>query len=464
MIRRLKNKVSRKFKDDDFSEIVKKSASGFLISTVGRLLGFVEQWIMTNLYGAALLGVYRLCFSYLNLIGIFGRFGIDAATTRFVAQFRKQGEDGKVLDVFRLGYRIVTRLAVGLCILLIIAAPFLSRFIYHDPALTVEFQIIAVGIIFFVLSGVIEEGIRGLKKIKQFTWINNVSTQGLMIVLLLLGLLLKDKSYVINISYVISLGFTFILGITYWKKFAPKAVQKVNSITRKELLQVSIPLLSAKYLTVLYTMIATPIMAAFVSIEDVGIFNAAARLTAFATMPLIAVNNITGPKFAESFLDADQKKLRNNVYTSTRLIFWSCMPIMFLFFLMPKLLLSIWGPEFISDEAILTFHIINIGQAVNFATGPVTQLLNMTGRQKITQGYAIVTTVVSIALCFILIPDWGLGLGMVGAAIATSTGRTILNLGCALHIYITMGINTIYNPFRDLARIAGTRRQSGSDN
>ncbi len=126
---------------------------------------------------------------------------------------------------------------------------------------------------------------------------------------------------------------------------------------------------------------------------------------------------------------------------------------MLVFFLFPKFLLSFWGEEFTTTEAIITFHIINAGQVVNFMTGPVTQLLNMTGRQRVTQRYAAITTFTSIALSFVFIPQWGLGMGIMGAALATSIGRTILNLGCAIHIYSTMKVNTVYNPFTDLIKL-----------
>lgn len=108
--------------------------------------------------------------------------------------------------------------------------------------------------------------------------------------------------------------------------------------------------------------------------------------------------------------------------------------------------MGVYGSEFISQEAIFTFAVINLGQVVNFMTGPVTQLLNMTGRQLVTQRYAILTTITSIVLSVLLIPS----MGMLGAAIATAIARTVLNLGCSLHIYFTMGINTIYNPLSDV--------------
>jgi O-antigen/teichoic acid export membrane protein len=367
------------------------------------------------------------------------------AISRFVAQYRKQNRYDLVNEIYQLGMRLVFPIAVVLTLGIFFLAPVLSERVYHKDY-TTYIQIFAIGIIFFVLSGVIEEGIRGLKKIKEYTWINNVSTQAFSTVVLLIALLFTTNIYVVNISYVAGLIFTFVLGVYYWYKFVPHQKITEPQLKRKDLLAVSLPMLSAKYLTTLYTWLGTLILAAYVLDEHVGIFNGAARMSAFATMPLIAVNNISGPKFAEAFGENDETALRKTVRLSTRLIFWTAMPIMLAFYLFPKLILGIYGEEFISDEAILTFAIINAGQVINFMTGPVTQLLNMTGRQLVTQRYAIATTITSIVLSFLLIPS----MGMIGAAIATAVARTVLNLGCAIHIYATMKIVTIYNPFADL--------------
>lgn len=141
-----------------------------------------------------------------------------------------------------------------------------------------------------------------------------------------------SSDIIVNISYVIGLILTFILGAYYWFKYIPYEKIKVKTISRKELLAVSLPMLSAKYLTTLYTWLGTLILAAYVADDSVGIFNGAARMSAFATMPLIAINNISGPKFAEAFGENDQKAINKTVRLSTRLIFWTCMPIMAAFF------------------------------------------------------------------------------------------------------------------------------------
>ncbi|HQU76153.1 MAG TPA: flippase [Chitinophagales bacterium] len=445
MIRKVRDKIRKAFRDGDFSEIFKKSASGFFISVLGRNFGFVQQLVITNYYGAAAFGVFRVCFSILSLVGIAGRFGVDMAISRFVAQYRKQNRYDLVNEIFQMGLRLVFPIAVILTIGVFFLSPALSEHVYHKPY-TGYIQIFAIGILFFVLSGVIEEGIRGLKKIKEYTWINNVSTQAFSTIILLVALFFTTNPYMVNISYVAGLIFTFILGIYYWYKFVPHQKIEEPQLKRKDLLAVSLPMLSAKYLTTLYTWLGTLILAAYVTDDHVGIFNGAARMSAFATMPLIAVNNISGPRFAEAFGENDEKSLRKTVRLSTRLIFWTAMPIMAAFYLFPKTILGIYGDEFNTSDAILTFAVINAGQVVNFMTGPVTQLLNMTGRQLVTQRYAIITTITSIGLSFLLIPS----MGMLGAAIATAVARTVLNLGCALHIYFTMKIVTIYNPFADL--------------
>lgn len=455
MIQKIRKKINKKFKDKDFSEIFKKGATGFFISLIGRPLGLIQVAIITNYFGADANGVFRVCFSIFSLVVILGRFGVDMAISRFIAQYRKQNKMDLVNEVFQRAMRIVLPIALFLSVAVFLLAPAITHYYYHDKPYTVPIQIFSIGIFFSILSGVIEEGIRGLKKIKEYSWINNVSTQAAACILMLACMLFTTNTLNVEITYVIALVFTFILGVYYWFKFVPYQKIEKPQLSNKELLRVSLPMLSAKYLTTLYTWVDTLILAAYVSDTDVSTYNVAARVTAFATLPLIAINNISGPKFAEAFGESDTKQLKKTVHISTRLVFWTCMPIMLAFLLVPKLFLFVFGEECTTPEALLAFHIINIGQIVNFLTGPVTVFLNMTGRQRISQLYAAITMVTSIALCFILVPMYGL----LGAAIATAAARTVLNLGCALHVYFTTGISTFYNPLTDVQAFLNRRKK-----
>jgi|GEM_PF-601318 len=479
MISKIFKKIKRKFRDEDFSEIFKKGFSGTIISLIGRFSGYLLIMVITWLYGQEAMGVYTVGLSILSIVGIFGRFGVDIAMSRFVAQYGAANRWDLIIHTYKNALKIVVPLGLLLSAGTYFLLPYLTDQFFDktEPEYeryTMFMQIFAVSILFYVLGGLSEECIKGLKKTKQYNWISHVINQLVAILLLLLfGLFSKDQLWV-NLSYCLGVFVAFLVAQVLWlhylknpdkastellSKKVKKGKQSAESaniiakiteshqpISTGELLKVSAPMLSAKYLTMIYTWVDILILAKYAAETQVAIYRVATRLTSLATIPLISINAIAGPKFAEAHGINDQKKLNNSVKQATRLIFWSCMPILILFLVFPKFCLWTFGKDFTGTEAVLVFVIVTLGQAANILTGPVTVLLNMTGRQKVTMYYALATVIIDISLNLILIPKYGI----IGAAIATSISRTILNLGCAVQIYFMMGISTIYNPFTDI--------------
>ena len=479
MINKLKKKIARKFGDQDFSEIFKKGFSGTIISLVGRFTGYLLLIVIGRIYGEEAMGVYTVGLSILSIVGIFGRFGVDMAMSRFVAQYSAADRWDLVQHTYKIALKIVVPIGAFLSAATFFIIPFFTDNLF-DPAApdfekyTFFMQIFAVSILFYVLGGLSEECIKGLKKTKQFNWISQFVNQLVAIVFLLIfGIFSKDQLWV-NLSYCIGIFVAFLIAQFFWiyylknptiarSEFFVKKdkklkkdeqissplnviIAKQEKISSGELIKVSAPMMSAKYLTMIYTWLDILILAWYAKEPVVAIYRVATRLTSLATIPLISINAIAGPKFAEAFGANDDKRLQNSVKQATRLIFWSCVPILLLFLVFPKFCLWTFGKGFTTEEAIIVFIIVTLGQAANVLTGPVTVLLNMTGRQKVTMYYALATVVIDVGLNLILIPMYGI----IGAAIATAVSRTVLNLGCALQIYFTMGINTIYNPFADL--------------
>lgn len=480
MISKLKKKIVRKFGDQDFSEIFKKGFSGTIISLVGRVTGYLLLMVIGWLYGQEAMGVYTVGLSILSIVGIFGRFGVDMAMSRFVAQYSAANRWDLVQHTYKIALKIVIPISVFLSAATFFIIPYFTDNLFDPTApdfdkYTLYMQIFAVSILFYVLGGLSEECIKGLKKTKQFNWISHVVNQLVAILLLLVfGIFSKDQLWV-NLSYCIGVFVAFLIAQFLWiyylknpviakseffvkkgkkiKKGEPAQValnsiiESYEKISTPELLKVSAPMMSAKYLTMIYTWLDILILAWYATEPMVAIYRVATRLTSLATIPLISINAIAGPKFAEAYGAKDDKRLQNSVRQATRMIFWSCVPFLLLFLIFPKFCLWTFGKGFTTEEAIIVFIIVTLGQAANVLTGPVTVLLNMTGRQKVTMYYALATVVIDVGLNLILIPMYGI----IGAAIATAVSRTVLNLGCALQIYFTMGINTIYNPFADIS-------------
>ncbi len=479
MISKLKKKIVRKFGDQDFSEIFKKGFSGTVISLIGRVTGYVLLMVISWLYGQEAMGVYTVGLSILSIVGIFGRFGVDMAMSRFVAQYSAANRWDLVEHTYKVALRIVIPISATLSAATFFIIPYFTDNLFDETApdfakYTFYMQIFAVSILFYVMGGLSEECIKGLKKTKQYNWISQVVNQlAAIIFLLIFGIFSKDQLWV-NLSYCIGIFIAFLVAQFFWLYYLrnpekamseffvkkSKGIKKANEnqealnaiiqthqkITTKELVTISAPMMSAKYLTMIYTWLDILILAWYATEPMVAIYRVATRLTSLTTIPLVSINSIAGPKFAEAYGAKDDKRLQNSVKQATRLIFWSCVPILLIFLVFPKFCLWTFGKGFTTHDAIIVFVIVTIGQAANVLTGPVTVLLNMTGRQKVTMYYALATVVIDVGLNLILIPKYGI----IGAAIATAVSRTVLNFGCSLQIYITMGINTIYNPFSDI--------------
>jgi O-antigen/teichoic acid export membrane protein len=101
MISKLKKKFNKKFKDEDFSEILKKGSGAFGISIVGRFIGYLLLMVIGWIYGQEAMGVYTVGLSILSIVGIFGRFGVDMALSRFVAQYGSIGRWDLVQHTYR---------------------------------------------------------------------------------------------------------------------------------------------------------------------------------------------------------------------------------------------------------------------------------------------------------------------------------------------------------------------------
>ena len=477
MIRKITKKIQRRLRDQDFSEIFKKGFSGTIISLIGRFSGYLLLMIIGWLYGQEAMGVYTVGLSILSIVGIFGRFGVDMAMSRFVAQFGGAGRWDLIRSAYGIAFKIVFVLGLFLSAATYFIVPYFTDNLFDQSApnfehYTLFMQLFSVSILFYVLGGLSEECIKGLKKTKQYSWISQVVNQlAAIIFLLVFGLFSRDALWV-NLSYCLGVFVAFSIAQFYWvfylrnpeigsrefslRKLAGKEqagkgastfhVNGEHPLTTGDMLRISAPMMSAKYLTMIYTWLDILILAWYAPESKVAIYRVATRLTSLATIPLISINAIAGPKFAEAFGNHDQRRLRNSVKQATRMIFWSCMPILLFFILLPKLGLATFGKDFTGAEAVTVFIIVTLGQVANVLTGPVTVLLNMTGRQKVTMYYALATVIVDVSLNLILIPIYGI----IGAAIATSVARTLLNVGCAAQIYFSMGVSTVYNPFPDI--------------
>jgi len=172
---------------------------------------------------------------------------------------------------------------------------------------------------------------------------------------------------------------------------------------------------------------------------DVGVYNVALKLAMITGIVLGAVNSIVAPKLSETFNNNKMVEFRKLIKQSTRIIFFSTLPILIILLLFPEFLLSFFGTEFVIAKT--TLLILLIGQIVNAMSGSVGFILQMTGKEKAYQNILLLALVCNIVLNIVLIPIYGIE----GAAIASAFSLLFWNLSSVFYIYKKYNVLTFFN-------------------
>ena len=175
---------------------------------------------------------------------------------------------------------------------------------------------------------------------------------------------------------------------------------------------------------------------------QIGVYHTAFKLSMFATIGLMAVKSIASPKFAELYKTNDLKILEKVTQQSTKLIFWTTLPLVIVFILFSEQLMLLFGEEF--RIGVFSFIILSLGRVVVSFSGAAGNLLQMCGKQVIFMNVAIIGSVVNIVLNFSLIPLFGIN----GSAFATMISLVVFNLLLVYFVKREFGFYTFYNPFK----------------
>ncbi len=438
----LKNKFLKelyyKFKEN---EILNKGSSAFILKIIGSLLGYIFLLLVTRTAGAETWGVFALCLALLNITSIFSRMGIDTALLKYVAQF--EGKMSEIKDVYFQGTSLVLVLSIVFSILLYFFSDLVAELVFQKPQLSSYFKIISYALIPFTIIHINVQTLRGLKKIKEFAFFQHVSTFfGAIVFFLLL-----TEFYNIDILHSPTVAFTLsiflvmiIISVFVIKQF--NRIKSIRTLSKKDIIKTSFPMMMSSSILLFMAWSDTIMIGIFKTETDVGVYNVALKLAMVTGIVLGAVNSIVAPKLSETFNNDRMAEFQKLIKQSTRIIFFSTLPILIILFLFSELLLSFFGDEFtIAKTALL---ILLFGQVANAMSGSVGYILQMTGKEKVYHNILLIALLFNITLNFILIPKFGIE----GAAIASAFSLLLWNLCSVFYIYKKYNVLTFFTSLK----------------
>lgn len=453
-IQHINKSISKNFNDKDFLELFNKGGLAFLFRIGGQIMGFLLTFVIAYFFGANGLGDYVLAIVVLKIFTLISKLGLDTASIKYIASYAAEQKD-KSIALFR-SRSIVLILVMSTISSLIMyfGSDYIALFITANPyhIRITSFFILPMAIFIFHY-----QNMRGLKQIGGYSFFFWMSQALFSLISILILTLFTRDSNVPLYSYLISLVIVSILSVVVFTYFFRKHFKITNTNDNttesfKSILSVSLPLMLAQAVHFIMSwtdklmlgILDSPDVIAGLSSNSaqIGVYHTAFKLSMFATIGLMAVKSIASPKFAELYKKNDIKALQKVTQQSTKLIFWTTLPLVVVFIFFSDFLMGLFGEEF--KVGVFAFIVLSFGRIVVSFSGAAGNLLQMCGRQVIFMNVAIIGSIINIILNFSLIPIYGIN----GSAIATMVSIVVFNLLLVYFVKREFGFYTFYIPFQ----------------
>ena len=422
--------------DSHMREILRGASTAFLLKILGAFLNFCFYVAIGRLLGAEQAGMYFLALTVATVAAVLGRVGLDGTMLRLIAGAAAAGDWETVQGVFRKGLTIAAAGASVAALTAAALAPALAEQLFSAPELTPLLRWMALAVVPAAIIVLLGRALLGLKRVGDANLVSDVAVPALSLTAVLL-LAPRWGMFGAVWAYALAAALTLLIGVWRWREATPQLRGMKGSIRTREVLQSSIPLYWVACFQLIMTWTSTLVLGMWASSADVGVFGVANRTATLTSFILLAVNNITAPKFAALHRAGDMVTLGRVARNCAKLTALVATPVLAVCLIVPAQVMAVFGPEFASGAVVLS--ILAAGQFVNVVTGSVGFLLIMCGHEALYRNNFVFSALISIGLNLVLIPM----LGIIGAAIATASTLALQNLIAAFLVWRKLGILTI---------------------
>ncbi len=439
MIRRFLKSLEE---DGHLKELVRGSLTFGSLRLVGMPLSYLFAVLVARIYGPAPMGMLALASTVVGIGSILAALGLGNALLRFVAEHYARDEKATAKAFYLKGISLCVPASMVVAIAIYTMAPYVAEVVLEKPHLTPYIRVASFGLLPGVLLTLNLETLRALKRIRAYTFMQNVMPPVLLMIAFLVGyFVLSYKEIMLLILVgVFSTSVIFLVSTVFlWKEFSHLGHASI-AVSTGQLLSVSLPMFMTGALSMIISWTDIIMLGMWRTDAEVGIYNIAVRLAMITSFPLMAINSIAAPKFAEFWGRQDMEGLKRIAQQSTRFIFWTSAPVLTLYLLFPSFFMGIFGEEF--RVGALALVILSIGQFVDATGGSKGYFLQMTGKQLYNFMALLTMALTNAGLNMLLIPEYGIK----GAALASLISIVWVNIFAAIIIYRLYGFVILYFP------------------
>ena len=418
--------------NQSLQKIAKGTGIIFIGTIIGMLLGFVGRVILVRYITQTEYGIYSLALVIISIFATISTLGLSEGATRYIAYFRGKNEEGKVRGIISSSIKIAFVASILLAVISFFISDFISTSIFHAPALSTPLKIFSIAIPFTVLINVFIAIFRGFERVDAKVYFQDIFRPVLYLLFLIAVVLFSLSFLSVVYAYLASIAVTCIAFVIYMMKKSPLSMGR-NSVTNpmtKELLFFSVPLLAVSMLMMVMSWTDTLMLGYFKTPDVVGVYNAALPLAHLLSMTLSSMSFIYIPIISQLYSKNLIEELKRSYIILTKWIFLATLPIFFVLFLFPDVVLNLlFGSRYIGASVAL--QILAFGFFLNICLGFTYNTLLVLGKSNFLMWTFVISAIINAILNMVLIPP----MGIIGASIASAFSLIVAKILNLIKLY-----------------------------
>lgn len=399
---------------------------GLATRGLGAGASFGLAWLIAQIYGSAVFGLYQIGFTTVTLLSLVVILGQDIMIVRQSAPLIQQQREREAGAVLRSALHFVARsgllAAAGLAA---VAMPFaryalaipdaaifiiaFAPFLIFNPALRIQnafLRCLGKTATSQSLEGIFYTSFAAL--CLGALWLMSAVPQGWVLPLLLIA------GQVITVAIG---GFILSRLTRAWPNATSPAAVDLRTGAR---------IATAPILNQAFSWLLLVLVAGAIDESAAGVFRVAVLICLLMQLVVNAFGTMVGPYLARAASEQDHAKLRRTVLVAGGIGFVITVPVALAAWLVPEFLLGLFGPEFVAGA--LALQLLAAGELVNVMAGPVGIALIMQNRERIVIRNMAISVVAGLGLAAATLPTLGVAAAGLGLLVASGL-RNALNLG-----------------------------------
>jgi O-antigen/teichoic acid export membrane protein len=417
--------------------LVREAGGAFVVRVIGAGVAFGAQVLLARWMGARSYGIFTFVWTWITVLVLFGRLGVDKALIRYVPGYRDDQRWEKLRGLLQFGGRLVGAVCVGLSV---VGAAVVWWFRGGMP----EGQLVTFWVAFLMLPllGLMQTGKGALQAFKSAirAYIPDLVVRHVAVVAVggLLFLSVPGRLSAPQGMAAMLMAVLCCLVLTGWwlAQTAPAETWRADTVwDSKTWMSSMVPMMLIAGMHLLLKRTDLIMLGLLVGPEAAGTYGAAARVSELSYFGLQSANAIMAPLIAELYHSDRHSDLQQIVTWTARGSFGLYLIVAAALVGAGTYVLALFGDAFVAGYGALV--LLLGGQFANTAAGSVGFLMMMTGHEKESAQILAVAVTINILLNYGLIPVYGLE----GAGIATASTALLWNAWMGWYVWRTVGIN-----------------------